>query len=144
MATSSVIEVDARSASLEITSSPGWAVDDPFAAIGDFRSTCPVAHVYILRCSDGSYYVGSTVNLEHRLRQHQLGEGAEYTRRRRPVSLVYAHEFAMAAQAFAMEKKIQGWSRAKREALIAGRFDLLPDLSSRTAVRRKRPQPRRD
>ena len=96
-------------------------------------------HVYILRCSDGSYYVGSTVNLEYRLRQHDLGEGAEYTKRRRPVSLVYAHEFAMAAEAFAMEKKIQGWSRAKREALIAGRFDLLPDLSSRTPTKRSAP-----
>ena len=109
---------------------------------GGFESTLLMAHVYILRCSDGSYYVGSTVNLEVRLRQHQSGEGAEYTKRRRPVSLVYAHEFAMAAEAFAMEKKIQGWSRAKREALISGRFDLLPDLSSRRKSRRSGPHPR--
>lgn len=101
-----------------------------------------MAHVYILRCCDGSYYVGSTVNLEYRLRQHELGEGAEYTKRRRPVSLVYAHEFAMAAEAFAMEKKIQGWSRAKREALISGAFELLPDLSSRNPTNRSAPKPR--
>ena len=105
-------------------------------------STRAMPHVYILRCSDGSYYVGSTVNLESRLRQHDSGEGAEYTKRRRPVSLVYAHEFAVAAEAFAMEKKIQGWSRAKREALIAGRFDLLPGLSSRTSTKRSMPEPR--
>jgi putative endonuclease len=99
-------------------------------------------HVYILRCSDGSYYVGSTVNLEYRLHQHEIGEGAEYTKRRRPVSLVYAHEFEMAAEAFAMEKKIQGSSRAKREALISGTFELLPDLSSRTPTKRATPKPR--
>jgi putative endonuclease len=138
MAPSSVIEVDARSAALEIT----VAVDEVLADRDSGSSTRAMPHVYVLRCSDGSYYVGSTVNLEARLRQHELGEAAEYTKRRRPVSLVYAHEFATAAEAFAMEKKIQGWSRAKREALIAGRFDLLPDLSSRTPTKRSMPKPR--
>ncbi|HKY58458.1 MAG TPA: GIY-YIG nuclease family protein [Aeromicrobium sp.] len=99
-------------------------------------------HVYILRCSDGSYYVGSTVNLEARLRQHESGEGAEYTKRRRPVSLAWAYECELAVEAFALEKRIQGWSRAKREALIAGEFALLPDLSSRSRKKRAMPRPR--
>ncbi|GHF26061.1 GIY-YIG nuclease family protein [Pseudolysinimonas yzui] len=90
---------------------------------------------YILRCADGSYYVGSTRDLERRLAQHAAGEGAVYTRRRRPVELVWAHEFQLVDDAFALEKKVQNWSRAKREALIEGRFDELPGLS-RSAYRR--------
>jgi len=92
--------------------------------------------VYILRCADDSYYVGSTTHLEFRLWQHQNGEGAEYTKRRRPVELVFAHETESVAEAFGLEKQIQGWRRAKREALISGEFHLLPGLASR---RRKNP-----
>jgi putative endonuclease len=88
-----------------------------------------VAFVYILRCSDGSFYVGSTTALPHRLHQHASGRGAAYTRRRLPVTLVFAHECANVAEAFALEKRIQGWSRAKRLALIEGRFGDLPELS---------------
>lgn len=84
-----------------------------------------MAFMYILRCSDGSYYVGSTRNLEIRLRQHETGVGASYTRTRRPVELVYAAEFANVAEAFAAEKRVQNWSRAKREALIRGDYDAL-------------------
>lgn len=84
---------------------------------------------YMLRCSDGSYYVGSTVNMEMRLAQHQSGEGAAYTRRRRPVELVWIEEFSRVDQAFAREKQVQGWSRAKREALLSGRYGDLPCLS---------------
>lgn len=90
-----------------------------------------MAFTYILRCADDSYYVGSTVHLEARLFQHQQGLGAEYTKRRRPVELVWAAEFETIPEAFAMEKKVQGWGRRKREALIAGRFGDLPGLSSR-------------
>ncbi|MGN6446824.1 GIY-YIG nuclease family protein [Amnibacterium sp.] len=72
----------------------------------------------MLRCSDGSYSVGSTWDLEHRVEQHQLGRGAEYTKRRRPVTLVYAAEFERIEEAFQWEKRLQGWGRAKREALI--------------------------
>ncbi|NVM94026.1 GIY-YIG nuclease family protein [Arthrobacter wenxiniae] len=86
-------------------------------------------HVYILKCNDGSYYVGSTWNLERRLLQHNAGEGAAYTRRRRPVALVWAQEHDRVDSAFAVEKQIQGWSRAKREALIEGRLKDLPVLS---------------
>jgi putative endonuclease len=85
-----------------------------------------MAWVYILECSDGSYYVGSTTNPQVRLHEHQQGRGAAYTRRRRPVRLLWSHEMDSVAEAFAMEKRIQNWSRAKREALMTGRFDLLP------------------
>jgi putative endonuclease len=91
---------------------------------------------YILRCADGSYYVGSTIDLERRLAQHDAGEGAAYTTRRRPVQLVWVHETQLVDDAFALEKKIQGWSRAKREALIEGRLNELPGLS-RSAYRRR-------
>ncbi|HET8961531.1 GIY-YIG nuclease family protein, partial [Nocardioides sp.] len=65
--------------------------------------------------------------------QHNLGLGAAYTRvrRRRPVRLVWAAEFNRVEDAFLYEKQVQGWSRAKRIALIEGRFDALPDLASR-------------
>ncbi|MDR7233241.1 GIY-YIG nuclease family protein [Agrococcus sp. BE272] len=78
--------------------------------------------VYLLRCSDGSTYVGSTWDVERRLDQHQRGEGAAYTKRRRPVELAFAHFDDSIAACFALEKQLQGWSRAKREALIRGDF----------------------
>jgi putative endonuclease len=90
-----------------------------------------MAWTYILECSDGTYYVGSTTHLPARLWQHQQGEGAEYTRRRRPVRLVWSGEFDIAAQAFEFEKQLQGWGRQKREALIRGEYSDLPGLASR-------------
>jgi putative endonuclease len=87
--------------------------------------------MYILLCSDKSYYVGSTGDLERRVSQHQGGEGGKYTSRRLPVKLVYAEEFSRIDEAFRREKQVQGWSRAKREALIQGNFGSLPELSSR-------------
>jgi len=90
-----------------------------------------MGYIYILRCGDGSYYVGSTRNLEHRVWQHSVGKGAKYTSKRLPVELVFAHEFANIAEAYAMEKRVQGWSRAKREALIEGRFNDLRRLSKK-------------
>ena len=91
-----------------------------------------MAWAYILECSDGSYYVGSTIHLERRVSEHGLGLGAAYTRKRRPVQLVWAGEFSRIDQAFAFEKQVQGWSRHKREALIAGRLVDLQFLSSRS------------
>ena len=87
--------------------------------------------VYMLRCADGSYYVGSTRDIHRRLDQHQRGEGAAYTRRRRPVELVYAHHDDSVAVAFALEKQIQGWSRSKREALIRGDFDAISNAAKK-------------
>jgi putative endonuclease len=92
-------------------------------------------HVYILRCSDNSYYVGSTWTLERRIAQHEAGEGAEYTKRRLPVDLVYAEEFDRISEAFEREKQVQNWSRRKREALIRGDFDALPGASARQTRR---------
>jgi putative endonuclease len=101
-----------------------------------------MAWTYIVRCVDDSYYVGSTVDLERRLSEHNLGLGAAYTRRRRPVVLVWSAEFERVDEAFAFEKQVQGWSRRKREALIAGELDVLPMLASRSrkarASRRER------
>ncbi len=90
-------------------------------------------YVYILRCADGSYYVGSTTDLTRRLWQHNEGLGAAYTRRpgRRPVQVAWSHEYRRVDEAFFAEKQIQGWSRAKREALMTGDYDLLPGLAKK-------------
>jgi len=92
-----------------------------------------MAHMYILRCGDGSYYVGSARNLDNRMQQHFLGKGSTYTSKRMPVELVYAEEYERIAEAYAREKQVQGWSRAKREALIEQRYRDLPALSRRGA-----------
>ena len=83
----------------------------------------------MLECSDGSYYVGSTRNLDTRLEQHASGLGSAYTAKRQPVTLVWREEFDRIDEAWAREKQIQGWGRAKRRALIEGRFEDLPRLS---------------
>ncbi|WP_022882923.1 GIY-YIG nuclease family protein [Gryllotalpicola ginsengisoli] len=96
-------------------------------------------HVYMLRCADGSYYVGSTRDLDQRMAQHWSGKGAKYTSTRLPVELVWAEEYDSVADAYAMEKKIQGWSRAKREALIRGDWDgVHRNTGNRRQLRRKR------
>jgi putative endonuclease len=84
---------------------------------------------YMLRCVDGSYYVGSTRNLDHRMMQHDTGIGSAYTSTRMPVQLVWYEEFDRIDEAYAREKQVQGWSRAKREALIAGRIRDLSGLA---------------
>jgi LAO/AO transport system kinase len=76
--------------------------------------------VYMLRCSDGSYYVGHTDELEHRFAQHQAGEIEGYTHERRPVELVWSQETASREEALAAERRIKGWGRVKKEALIRG------------------------
>ncbi len=86
-------------------------------------------YMYILECSDTTYYVGSTKNLKLRLSQHQTGEGAIYTKTRLPVKLVYFEEFNRIDTAFYREKQVQGWSRKKREALIYGDYEKLPELA---------------
>ncbi len=90
-----------------------------------------MAWMYILECADGSYYVGSTNNLERRLLEHQDGRGARYTTRRLPVNLVCSEEYSRVAEAFEREKQIQNWSRSKREALINGNRDSLPKLAKK-------------
>jgi putative endonuclease len=87
------------------------------------------AYMYILKCADGSYYTGSTYDLEYRLEQHRAGEGSNYTRKRLPVKLVYYEEYDTIYEAFSREKQVQGWSRKKKEALIFGHPEALPNLA---------------
>ncbi|WP_093064396.1 GIY-YIG nuclease family protein [Sphingomonas sp. OV641] len=81
---------------------------------------------YLLRCSDGSFYAGHTDALEHRIGQHQIGRGSDYTARRQPVSLVWCQDFPSRLEA---ERRIKGWSRAKKEALIAGDWERVSQLA---------------
>lgn len=81
--------------------------------------------MYILRCADDSTYVGSTVDLENRLWQHNRGEGARYTSGRLPVTLAYCETVDDVGDAFRREKQVQNWSRQKREALISGNITAL-------------------
>ena len=85
--------------------------------------------MYILECNDGTYYVGSTNNLELRLTQHQNGEGANHTKKRLPVKLIYYEEFQRVDFAFYREKQVQGWSRKKKEALMKGTREDLNKLA---------------
>jgi len=88
------------------------------------------AFVYILRCADGSYHVGSTrTSLEARVAQHEAGELDGYTARRRPVMLVFHQEFDRITDAVTAERQLKGWTRAKKEALIGGDFDGLHALA---------------
>ncbi len=80
----------------------------------------PVYYVYILRCADDSYYVGSTSDLELRLEAHQAGHYGGYTSHRLPVKLVWSCDLPTERDAFRTERQIKGWSRAKKEALIRG------------------------
>jgi putative endonuclease len=85
--------------------------------------------VYILKCSDESYYTGVTSNLEKRLSEHNSGFIKGYTSERLPVKLVYSNRFVDVNDAIRVEKQIKGWSRAKKEALIKGDFESLKILS---------------
>ena len=90
------------------------------------------AHLYILLCSDGSTYVGTTrAGLEQRIAEHNAGTYGGYTRSRRPVSLVFSQAFDRISDAVAAERQVKGWSRKKKEALIRGDFDALRALSKR-------------
>ena len=93
------------------------------------------ACLYILRCADGSYYVGTTRGtLEQRLAEHDSGYFGGYTAKRRPVTLVYHQFFDRIDDAVVAERQIKGWRRDKKEALIRGDFEALPALSRRTAT----------
>lgn len=89
----------------------------------------PKGYMYILRCADGTYYTGSTTDLELRLLQHQQGEGANYTRKNLPVELVYYEEYERIDEAFAREKQVQRWSQKKKEALMNSDIESVKKLS---------------
>jgi len=97
-----------------------------------------MAWAYILECADGSFYAGSTTDLDRRISEHNDGLGAAYTRprRRRPVVLRWAADFARIDEAFAFEKMVQGWGRKKRIALMESRWEDLPALASRAWANR--------
>jgi putative endonuclease len=84
---------------------------------------------YLLRCGDGSYYAGHTDGLEARLAQHSQGRGSDYTARRQPVALVWSEAFGSRLEALEAERRVKGWSRAKKEALISGDWPLLSQLA---------------
>ena len=85
--------------------------------------------MYILKCSDDSYYTGSTKNLKERIAQHHAGKGANFTKKHLPVTLIYYEKFERIDEAFDREKQIQGWSRKKKEALVFGNEQRLYSLS---------------
>ncbi|MEE4023987.1 GIY-YIG nuclease family protein, partial [Gordonia sp. PKS22-38] len=89
-----------------------------------------MAWAYLLECADGKYYVGSTRDLEARLQQHSSAM-IGFTATRRPIKLVWQAELDTVADAYAIERRIHGWSRRKKQALIAGDIDLLRSLSKR-------------
>ena len=76
--------------------------------------------VYILRCSDDSYYVGVASDVPHRVQQHNTGEAVAYTKERRPVELVYTEKCDSYLSARRREKQLKGWNRQKKEWLIRG------------------------
>ncbi|MGE0118641.1 MAG: GIY-YIG nuclease family protein [Dongiaceae bacterium] len=92
-----------------------------------------VGFVYMLRCRDGSYYVGSARGdwsaSERRVSEHNAGAYGGYTKSRRPVELVFQQEFQRITDAIAAERQIKGWSRAKKEALVRGDWDLISRLA---------------
>ena len=141
---SSLLKSSTRAREARLTDGPRrMALSDPERAHvsarveGESKGQTPApgnspCFVYILRCSDGSYYVGSTTDVVERERTHNDGHGAEYAATRRPVRMVYseAHESWPAARKH--EAQIKGWSRAKKQALIAG------DAASLHALARRR------
>ena len=100
---------------------------------GNMRSSW----TYILGCSDGSYYVGSTSNFEQRIGQHNAGTFDGYTSSRRPVKLLWSQEFTDIRDAIAAERKLKKWTRAKKEAVMHGDFEMLHELSRSTYSKNK-------
>ena len=87
-------------------------------------------YVYILKCSDNSYYTGITNDLDKRINEHEFGKNRDcYTYKRRPVNVKFHKTFNDVLQAIYFEKKIKKWTRAKKKALISGNFDMLQILA---------------
>jgi predicted GIY-YIG superfamily endonuclease len=85
--------------------------------------------LYILECADGSFYIGHTDDLDHRMEQHDRGLGCAYTAKRHPVKLIHTEAFETRYEALAMERKLKGWSRAKKLAYIAGDWNTVGVLA---------------
>jgi putative endonuclease len=84
---------------------------------------------YLLRCGDGSFYAGHCDNLDTRIGAHMMGRGSDYTARRQPVAFAWAQDFPSRLEALEAERRIKGWSRAKKEALIAGDWERISQLA---------------
>jgi putative endonuclease len=95
----------------------------------------PKGFMYILKCADGSLYTGSTNDLERRLFEHENERGANYTKSRLPVELVYYEEYSRIDEAYYREKQVQGWSREKKSALINGNYKKLPKFARKVFKR---------
>ena len=94
---------------------------DSGLARAELSAHCPdMGFTYILLCSDGTYYTGSTRDIIYRFGQHVRGEGAEYTRRRRPVELVYYEWYSTVREAFLREKQIQGMLHSHKRRIVNG------------------------
>ncbi len=116
------------SRSTQIAGPADWSALDASEPDGEPMSI----HVYMLRCSDGSYYVGSTRDsLESRIGQHNAGAFGSYTAARRPVTLVWQQEFQQITDVIAAERRLKGWSRSKKEALLRGDYDAVSRLARR-------------
>jgi len=90
------------------------------------------SYVYILKCSDGTYYTGMTSNLEQRFERHTSGfYKGSYTEKRRPVTLEFYAAFTDINLAIQSEKQIKKWSKAKKEALINDEYEKLPNLAKK-------------
>lgn len=92
-------------------------------------------YMYILQCANGAYYTGSTKDLETRLKQHQNGEGANFTKKHLPVKLVYYEVFERIDEAFYREKQVQGWSRMKEASSNKQRIWTVPEQYKKLAQR---------
>ena len=95
--------------------------------------------MYILKCSDGSYYVGSTWDLKRRLIQHNEGRGANYTSEKLPVEIVYKEKFNRIEDAYERERQIHKWTRKKKEALINSKQNNLKKYSKKDFSKRLSP-----
>ena len=84
---------------------------------------------YMLRCSDGRFYVGHTDHLDRRMAEHRHGGFCDFTARRQPVELVWNENFQTRLEAVETERRIKGWARAKKEALIAGDWARIHELA---------------
>ncbi len=94
--------------------------------------------VYILECSDKSYYTGCTTNIRERMHQHKEGTYEGYTSKRRPVKLLWYEEFRDINRAIDAERQIKGWSRAKKDALMNDDFELLHELAQSKEMKKRR------
>jgi predicted GIY-YIG superfamily endonuclease len=94
--------------------------------------------VYILQCSDESYYTGCTTNLKKRIDEHHQGLHDGYTSKRRPVKLLWTEKFRNINEAIDAERQIKGWSRKKKEALMRDDFKLLHELAQSKEMRKRR------